>query len=378
MPLPSGFRVGGVTAGIKPSGNPDLALFVSDTPCPAHGVFTRNRVFGAPVGWSRSRLPRQTARAVLINSGNANACTGPEGEEHCARMAAAAAAAIGCEADDVLVCSTGIIGQPLPIDRITAAVPSLVDSLGTTDSHIDAAARAMMTTDTQPKVHHTAHGVGFAKGAAMIAPNMGTMLAVLLAEADPASLPAAVDETFNRISIDGHTSTSDSVIALSRPGDGSLAELCRPLAEMIVLDGEGAGHFVEVLVSGLEPPAADRVARTVAGDALVKTAITGNDPNWGRIVSCAGWSGVDFDPGRLQLRINGVTVFDGQPTETDEAALSESMRTTRPASEYADRFGPRGGVTLELRFDGIAKDPLRFLTTDLSQEYVRLNSEYTT
>ena len=391
--VPAGFRVGGATAGIKASGRPDLALFAAadGVTLTRAGVFTRNLVFGAPVKWSRARVPSQAAGGVIINSGNANACTGDDGDRTAEWMATQAAAATGCD-DPFLVASTGIIGHPLATDGMAAALPGLAASLGDSPSDLHAAAEAMMTTDTVAKLAGTAAAgatvAGVAKGAAMIHPNMGTMLAVVLTDAaltpDQADrlLRAAVDQTFNRITIDGHTSTSDTVFLLAsgRAGavdDAALAPavtaVCDSLAQAIVRDGEGAGHFVTLTVDGFDSDDAARIGRAVANDALVKTAITGNDPNWGRIVSACGWSGVAFDPAHLSLHINGTAVFaDGHPVPYDEAALSSSMA--------ASNGEPLGRVDLRLTHTPPCPGAVaaRFYTTDLTQEYVRLNSEYTT
>ena len=391
--VPRGFRVGGATAGIKASGRPDLAVFVPDGPVARAGVFTRNLVFGAPVKWSRALVPGTSRGGVIINSGNANACTGAEGDRVAEWMAREAArlTELDPQTDPFLVASTGIIGHQLPTDGIAAALPDLVASVGTSAEHLQAAAAAMMTTDTVPKVAFAEAGrarvVGVAKGAAMINPNMGTMLAVVLTDAKltpdeaDAVLRRAVDRTFNAITIDGHTSTSDTVFLLASGAvgdvpvdrgqlDTAVEEVCDELAQAIVRDGEGAGHFVTVTVRGFDYEAAGQIGRAVCNDALVKTAICGDDPNWGRVVSACGWSGATFDPSRLTLAINGVVVFaGGQPTEYDEAALSASM---------AGRDGRIGEVDLVLTLEGGSTDFRQFYTTDLTQEYVRLNSEYTT
>ena len=381
LTLPEGFRCGGATAGIKPSGRSDLMLLVADAPCTAAGVFTRNLVVGAPVTLSRQRVPTDRCRGVIINSGNANAGGGDHGATAADRMVAAAEEATGGETGSFLVASTGVIGHLLPTDGITRVLPDLVASLGTDAAAIEAAARGMMTTDTVPKVAAAGSVVGLAKGAAMIAPNMGTMLAVLATDAilspDAAQglLRRAVDTTFNQIAIDGHTSTSDTVFLLcsgkrERPDlESEVAAVCDELARAIVRDGEGAGHFVTVDVIGLPRGDAKRIGRVLTSDALVKCALTGNDPNWGRIVSACGWSGVSFDPSRLRLAIDGVPIFAGDPLPFDETALSQSMA----------EVGPSGlpEVHIEVTFDGDG-ERLRFYTTDLTQEYVRLNSEYTT
>lgn len=394
--LPAGFSAAGITCGIKASGRPDLSVFVSGTNACAAGVFTTNRVFGAPVAVSRSRVPSKRIRAVVVNSGNSNACTGQPGIRDAERMTAETAAALGAEPDQVLVCSTGVIGVPLPMDVISAGLPKVVAACGESASHLHDAATGMMTTDTFPKLvsldREVAGGAirisGVAKGAAMIAPNMATMLSVIMTDAvlSPEQcdqlLRHAVDRSFNCISVDGHMSTSDTVLLLANGASGislyesdlhrlqdSLDEVCRKLATDIIRDAEGADHFITIRVEGLaDRAAAYRIAREVADSALVKTAITGADPNWGRIVSAAGYAGVAFDPSLLSLQINGTTVYqNGVPAEFDEAAVSAEMKKNR-------------NVELLLDFsDGDAdSEPVTFWTSDLTAEYVRLNSEYTT
>ncbi|HUG90646.1 MAG TPA: bifunctional glutamate N-acetyltransferase/amino-acid acetyltransferase ArgJ [Planctomycetaceae bacterium] len=410
--LPHAFQAAGVACGIKSDpAKLDLAVFVSDVPCTVAGVFTQNIVCGAPVQVSRSRVPRASARAVVINSGNANACTGQRGLDDARWMTAEVADRLGCSADDVLVCSTGVIGHFLPREKLAAGIPRAVDDLASTPEAFARAARAMMTTDTVPKLAVRQADLdgtritvsGAAKGAAMIGPNMATMLAVLVtdaalspSEAD-AALRHAVDASFNSIRVEGHTSTSDTVLlfangAALRPesapaarpvasrGDARasdqpplvppplqqlISDVCADLARQIVRDAEGAGHFVTIDVRGLRTrQEARRIAKVVADSALVKTAIAGNDPNWGRIVSAAGYAGVDLRETDITLRLNGSLLFEtGSPVAHDAAAVSQSMAT--------------GEVHVELDFP-LGDAFTRFWTSDLTTEYVRLNSEYTT
>lgn len=393
--LPAGFRAAGIHCGIKSDPqNPDLTLFVSDRPASAAGVFTQNRVCGAPVVVSRQRVPSETARAVLINSGNANACTGQQGIDDALASTSAVASLIGCRPEDVLVCSTGVIGHLLPMEKLAAGIPQAFERLDATPDAFSAAARSMMTTDTIPKQAHRRINVdgtpismtAAAKGAAMIAPNMATMLAVVLTDAalTPQQadelLRSAVDRSFNRISVDGHTSTSDTVLLLANGAAGDVAttpdaiaaigaavtEVCEELAEAIIRDAEGATHFIVVDVRGLESETdALRIARSVADSPLVKTAMAGGDPNWGRIVSAAGYAGVPFDERELSLTINGTLVYrGGVPVPYDESAASRSIRDSYDTS-------------LVLTFqqgDGAG----RILTSDLTADYVRLNADYTT
>jgi glutamate N-acetyltransferase/amino-acid N-acetyltransferase len=395
--LPLGFSASGVTCGIKASGKSDLALFVSDRPASAAGVFTTNQVCGAPVIVSRRRVPSGTARAVIINSGNSNAATGDPGIRNAESMTALAAAEIGCDPGDVLVCSTGVIGVPLPMQLLEAGIPAAVKELGRSDEHLLEAAVAMMTTDTVPKLISievpasggTLRVAGVCKGAAMIAPNMATMLGVVLTDAKLSPeqcsqlLKQAVAETFNCISVDGHMSTSDTVLLLASGAlDFSLSEsdfaalaaavtqVCQHLATSIIRDAEGAEHFITIDVKGLASRSdAFRMAKHIADSPLVKTAITGGDPNWGRIVSAAGYAGVSFDPAFVSLHINGTQVYKaGTPVPFDAAALSQSIKSNRDVLlELVVAGGPSAG-----------NQNVRFWTSDLTAEYVRLNSEYTT
>lgn len=397
--LPRGFAAAGLHCGIKSNAEkPDLAVFLSDRPAAASGVFTRNLVQGAPVHVSRDRVPRETARGVVVNSGNANACTGERGLDDARWMTAEIAQLVGTDEhpvapEDVLVCSTGIIGRHLPREALASGFPRAVTAANESPESLELAARGMMTTDTFPKlaereveVNGTVVRVtGVGKGAAMIAPNMGTMLAVVMTDAElsPARADAllrnAVDHSFNCISIEGDTSTSDTVLLLANGAaecgelseDGlvllgsAIREVCTELATMIVRDAEGAEHFVTIDVAGTRTfEEAHRIAKTIAESPLVKTGITGNDPNWGRVLACVGRSGIDVVEEDVSLAINGTAVYtSGSPVPFDAAALSAAMST--------------GEVSLELQLDH-GSAACRFWTCDLTAEYVRLNSEYTT
>ena len=390
--LPIGFQAAGHACGIKADPHKlDLALFVSDTPCSAAGVFTQNLVVGAPVKVCRSRLPRPTARGVVINSGNSNACTGDRGIADAEWMTATLAKEVGGKAEDFLVCSTGVIGRFLPKEKIAAGIPLAVEKLGRTTEHLETAARSIMTTDTVPKIvtRRLSSGgktwtvTGVCKGAAMIAPNMATMLSVMMTDAaiSPdeahALLRHGVDRSFNCISVDGHTSTSDTVLLLANGQAGPLPkdvysqlqstidDVAMALAQLIIRDAEGAGHFVTIDVHGLPTrEAAFRIAKTVADSALVKTAITGNDPNWGRIVSAAGYAGVPFQEQDCSLTVNEIPLYrEGTPVAFDAKAVSDAMAT--------------GEVRIVLTFT-LGKESVRFWTSDLTAEYVRLNADYTT
>jgi glutamate N-acetyltransferase/amino-acid N-acetyltransferase len=395
--LPQGFQASGTTCGIKASGKPDLALFVTDRPATATGVFTTNRVCGAPVIVSKQRVPTTNARAVIINSGNSNAATGEPGIENAKIMTAAVASQLQCDSESVSVCSTGVIGVPLPMAVILKGIPPGVAALGSSDQHFLNAATSMMTTDTFPKltsvdVEVSAGKVrvsGACKGAAMIAPNMATMLGVVMTDAQltvdqcDSALRFGVDRTFNCISVDGHMSTSDTVLLLANGAAGgplsesdfakvrvAIQQVCQHLATSIIRDAEGADHFVTIDVTGLATrDQAYRMAKEIADSALVKTAITGGDPNWGRIVSAAGYAHVNFDTAFVSLRINGTQVYlAGTPVLFDAAALSKQLKSNREVHlELSVSGGPCSG-----------SESVRFWTSDLTQEYVRLNSEYTT
>ncbi len=393
--LPAGFSVAGVHAGIKR--NPekqDLSLLVSDRGAVAAGVYTTNLVFAAPVGLDRARTPGSDFRVIVINSGNANACTGPRGDSDAQEMARLAAAAIGADAGQALVLSTGVIGFYLPLEKIAAGVRDAAQQLGATEDHVVAAARGMLTTDTVHKIAartvqiggRAVRLLGFAKGAAMIGPRMATMLGVILTDAPltpevaQASLVTATDDTFNCITIDGHMSTNDTVLLLANGAAGgsplvgedltafqnALHEVCADLARAIPLDGEGATHLVTLDVTGCKTREAARmIAKAVSESALVKTAIAGGDPNWGRIVSAAGYAGVAFNPQGVSLWVNDILLYEqGAPAPFDKPAASKSIR------EHRD-------TKILLTFsEGDAK--IRFWTTDLTAEYVRLNADYTT
>ena len=394
-PLPRGFVSGGIACGIKThAGRPDLAVIVAEQECVAVGVFTQNQVVAAPVQVSRSRLPSQRIRGVILNSGNANACTGAEGVQNANRMADLAAKRIGCEQDQVLVCSTGIIGSQLPIAKIAAAADELFAQVHAGADAVESAARGIMTTDTVPKWSGRAAEVdgravqvtGIAKGAAMMGPHLATMLAVVVTDAplDLATaeriLRRAVDESFNSMSVDGDMSTNDTVLFLANGaaggaplGDaaaktlgGLVTEVCIDLAQAIAGDGEGARHFITIDVEGTRTrEEAHAVAKTIANSVLVKTAIFGADPNWGRIVAAAGYAGVPFEEKQLSLWLNDVLLYrEGTPQPFDAEALSHQLRDQRD-------------VHIRLAF-ALADARARFWTCDLTDEYVRLNAEYHT
>ena len=391
--LARGYRYAGVHSGLRPDPTRlDLALVVSDSPAAAAGVFTQNRVFAAPIQVCRERLPCADARGVIICSGNANACTGQRGLDDARRMTAVAAESLNCRPEQMLVCSTGVIGRPLPMPVIEPGIRAAAGALEDSRAALDRAARAILTTDTGIKVSTRSLTLppgevrltGFAKGAAMIGPNMATMLAFVLTDAavapeDLAQLArAAADRTFNCVSVEGHTSTNDTLLLfangsgprlrgdeLARFGEAATG-VCADLARAIAADAEGATHTVTIEVTGLRTEdEARRVAKTVAESALVKTALFGADPNWGRIVSAAGYAGVAFAEKDLSLWVGDTLLYRaGTPQPFDAQAESAYLKNHRD-------------LRLRLQFT-LGEASCTFWTCDLTYDYVRLNAEYTT
>lgn len=393
--FPKGFQGAALHCGVKSNAQAeDLSLVVSDRPAVGVGVYTRNLVCAAPVTLDRQRTPSDNIRGVVVNSGNANACTGEAGMRNAERMTELLAESCGFDAAQALVMSTGIIGEALPMDAIERGVRQASGQLAATPDALESVARGMMTTDTVTKICSRSFeldGVpvtvtGVAKGAAMIGPSMATMLALVMTDAcvsqedAQAALTDAVDESFNCISVDGHTSTNDTVLLLANGAAGgsrlwgkslsvfraTVLEVCEDLAQAIPADGEGATHLITVEVHGCRSrKEAVRIAKSIADSPLVKTAIHGADPNWGRIVSAAGYAGVAFDPGEVALLINGLLVYEhGAPVPFDAKEVSASIRDNRDT-----------GLVLIL---SEGAESARFWTTDLTAEYVRLNAEYHT
>jgi glutamate N-acetyltransferase / amino-acid N-acetyltransferase len=381
-----GFVASGVSAGIRPSGKPDVALVRSLTPAVGSAMWTTNRVLAAPVVVSRRHLEIAEPQAVVVNAGVANAATGQPGEEDAVATAAHTAALLGLEAEQVVVLSTGVIGPRLPMDTLLAGVDAAAGSLSAEGGQT--AAEAILTTDSGPKTA-VAHGDGFtvggmAKGAGMIHPSLATMLAVvttdyLLApgEAD-AFLRPAVERSFNRISVAGACLTNDGVVLLANGASGvardpaldgqfaaALEEVCADLARQIVADGEGATVVLEISVSGASSPGeAEAIARRVATSPLVKTAAFGRDPNWGRVLMAAGsapWNGgfATLDPEYLTLSFDGTQVF----------------RRGVPTGDVPELGGPTCAIDLDL---GLGDGEAAYLASDLSYDYVKINAEYTT
>jgi glutamate N-acetyltransferase/amino-acid N-acetyltransferase len=387
-----GFRAAGISAGIKANRNLDLALLVSDTPATAAAVFTTNLAQAAPVLVSLEHLKRSggVARAIVVNSGCANACTGDEGMQVAHDMAAEAARLVSCPVEQVLIASTGVIGVALPIDKVRAGLPEAARALAADQGW--AAARAIMTTDPFPKEaaakivvdgRDVAIG-GMAKGSGMIEPMMATMLGFVTTDASlpqallDRALREAVDETFNAITVDGECSTNDCVMLLANGASGvtivdriypafvgGLRDVCRELALGIVRGGEGATKLITVNVTGAATRSdARRAAKAIANSPLVKTAIHGGDPNWGRLIAVAGRAGVAFQLSRAAVVIGSIVLFkDGRPH--DEAAPDAAAYLT----------GKNIDVTVDL---GAGQASSTVWTCDLSAEYVRINADYRT
>ncbi|PYR99752.1 MAG: hypothetical protein DMG12_19715 [Acidobacteria bacterium] len=374
-----GFKTSAVAAGIKPGGALDLALIWSQTPAVAAAVFTQNAFMAAPLVVCKKHLQEtgHRVRALLVNSGNANAATGDAGMQAAQQCAELLAREVGCEPKEILLASTGVIGRTLPVDRIRASIPSLVSGLLPTN--IELLAQGIMTTDTVPKIASVevsgAEIAGVAKGAGMIHPDMATMLSFVMtdaavphAELDKA-LRYAVHRSFNSITVDGDTSTNDMVVVLAnglsgvRPPVGEfqekLLQVCTELATAIVRDGEGASKFVELTIEGApSDDAARTIGRTIARSPLVKTAIYGADPNWGRIVGAIGNSGIPLDSDRVDIYIGGVPISD---------ATLEGARQKLKGREVRIRVVLHSGL-------GSA----RVWTCDLTEQYIRINADYTT
>lgn len=389
-PVP-GFRFAALAAGIKKKeGALDVGLLVADADVSTAAVFTKNRVKAAPVRVAARRVRGGVARAVLVNAGNANACTGAAGTKATLASTAAIARALGVDPARVVPASTGVIGVPLPAEKIEAVAPRLVKKLS--EGGVRHFSRAILTTDRGPKLARVDFEVGgqtatvlaIAKGAGMIHPNMATTLAFVVTDAKvkaedlSVALRAATELTFNRISVDGDTSTNDAIVAMASGATGatlrgaSLAVFQRALEEalegvalQIVADGEGAEHVAKIVVEGATSDrAALQIARTMATSSLVKTAMHGQDPNWGRLLAAAGRSGARFDPERAEVRLGDVVVFRDGLTTMDAATEARAAKVMAKA---------RYEIGLRLR-EGSGS--AFYWTCDLGHEYVRINADY--
>jgi glutamate N-acetyltransferase/amino-acid N-acetyltransferase len=389
-----GFKQSGAHGGLKPDNKLDIALLASDRPCRAAGVFTTNRIKAAPVLYDQTLLadPAASVRAIIVNAGNANACTGEVGMTNVRLTSEHTARQLGCQPSEVLVLSTGVIGVQLPMDALVRGIDAAAQALD--DGAWEDAARAIMTTDTRPKVASIAADPGYtitgiAKGAGMIAPNMATMLAMVATDAElsgdtlASALRSAVEKSFNRIVVDGDMSTNDTVLLLANGASGvsvsagdpvfqaALDDVCSRLAQAIVRDGEGATKFVAIEVTGASTGTdAHAIAQSIARSPLCKTAFYGSDPNWGRILCAAGYCGVDIQPDQLRLWLldaGGVIasqlVDGGRPCDYDEPAAIALMQT------------PEWGFRLDL---GMGREAATVWTCDFSYEYVTINGHYRT
>ncbi len=393
-----GFRVAAMHCGIKSGGKRDLGLIVSDTPATAAALFTQNRITAAPVQHCRAALAsnRGRVRAILANAGNANCCTGDRGRRDAAAAAARVAGCVGCDPDAVLLASTGIIGEPLPIDRVLAGVDTLAGRLDSKRAADRQFADAIRTLDTHAKEAGTTVRIGgqrvtlagAAKGIGMCAPNMATVLVFLLTDAKVRAaalrsiLKTVADETLNRVTVDGDTSTNDSCFLLANGAAGNrtvtaagsadgrrlrdaLRDVCAPLARMLAADGEGATKYLHVAVTGAASRAdAERVARAVAESPLVKTAVCGADPNWGRVLMAAGKCGADVREADATVSICGKAVFRrGAPTRARPDAVAKAMR------------GREVRIAVDL---GRGPDAAEMHGCDLTHGYITINADYHT
>ncbi len=388
MTIPQGYRFAAAYAGIRKVVRDDVALMVSDRPAATAAVFTRNLVKAAPLVLSARHLVENKAwsRAIVVNAGNAN-CATPDGPQVAVRTARAVAAALGVRAREVGVSSTGVIGVSLPVEKLVAVIPGLVAALAA--ENFDAASRAIMTTDTVPKTAAaevkckggTVRIAGMCKGSGMIHPGMATMLAYAFTDAKlgppevRAMLRAAVEESFGRISVDGDMSTNDTVYLMANGASGiqekgkvaaAVREVMIELAKAIARDGEGARKLITIDVTGAaNDRAATQIARAIANSPLCKTAMAGSDPNWGRILCAAGYSGAVFDPARVDIDLNGFAVCRrGMAAEFSEEEVKQSL-------EAPD-------VSIRVSIRGKGRGKTRFWTCDLTEGYIRINASYRT
>jgi glutamate N-acetyltransferase/amino-acid N-acetyltransferase len=391
---PLGFKAGGIACGIKKNGRLDLALIASEIPATAAGIFTTNKIQAAPVIVSKKHLQKGIAQAIIANSGNANACVGPVGMQATEKMAAAAAKMLDISADLILVASTGVIGVPLPVEKVQSGLednPRLLSASGGNE-----AAKAIMTTDTFSKeaaVELELSGVGvriggMAKGSGMIHPNMATLLGFITSDIAidqqllQKALQRAGELSFNRITVDGDTSTNDSLFVLANGKAGNqkiaavdkdyrvfeeaLCYVCIQLAKMLARDGEGATKFVEIKVTGAESEAAAvQAGKSVATSNLVKTAIFGEDANWGRVLAAVGYSGINFDPATTDIYLGDLLVCrGGVGLAFDEAKAKEILRQKE--------------LLITIRLSNETKYAASIWTCDLSYDYVKINGSYRT
>lgn len=395
--LPRGYRFAATACGLKKTGALDLAIISSDVPASAAAVFTQNLVVAAPVTISKEHLraSKGRMRAVVVNSGNANCATGPAGHAAAVRTVEETAKRLGCSSHEIIICSTGVIGVPMAVEKILRSLPSLSRNRRPSARSFAELSLAICTTDTRPKTAGASfkmagkkiHMIGCAKGAGMIHPNLATTLAFVVTDASisPALLQKTLRDicsrTFNSISVDGDSSTNDTLLVLANSAAGAppiragssahrafaaaLEDVCRSLALQIVADGEGAQRVIEIEVRGAKTEAAARrIAETIATSPLVKTAFAGGDPNWGRVFAAAGRSGVQFDPALVDIKMAGIPVLRrGAPIDFNERAASNRL-----LAEHVP-------IVLHLHAGNATA---RYWTCDLTAEYVRINASYRT
>ncbi len=391
---PDGFTCGAAACGLKDGRKPDLAVLVADQAVPAAAMFTTNLVQAAPIQVCKDHLKaaKSLVRAVVANAGNANACTGRQGLRDAKEMCRLVARALGCPPEQVLVASTGVIGRPLDMDKVRRGIEAAMKDLGSSAGYFERFTQAICTTDRWPKAADVTielgggpvRVTGTTKGAGMIGPNMATTLAFIATDAGirgaalHKALRTAIGASYNRAMVDGHTSTNDFAVLLASGTSGTkvaaddreeftsaVSTVCLDLASQIVRDGEGATKRIEIIVRGArDDQAADVVARTVAMSPLVRTAVFGNDPNWGRIVSAVGYAPSVKDISKLRCTIQDVLVYrDGTPARFDLGALSRAMRSER--------------VTIEIEL-GEGNGTGFLQASDLTHDYVTINADYTT
>jgi len=388
-----GFQFAGISSGIKKTGDKDLALIFSEVPATTVGMFTTNQIKAAPVKLAIKRLSgEKKCQAIIINSGNANACTGQEGMKNAREMTVKTASALGISPDLVNVSSTGVIGEQLPMNKIIKAIPDLARHLSPLS--LDATANAIMTTDRFPKVilkkvrigNRTGTIAGITKGAGMICPNMATMLCYILTDISISNklmeraLKDAVARSFNRLAVDNDMSTNDSVFAMAngllgnspitggsdeyKEFSNKLNDITYDLACMIARDGEGATKLIEVIVKGAKSETdADKIAKAVSGSMLVKTAVYGNDPNWGRIVAAVGYSGVNINENKIDIYIGRVKVMSNGIGTNKEKLASRALQNEKVV------------ITVDL---GLGNKMVKALSCDLTEKYIAINAEYRT
>jgi glutamate N-acetyltransferase / amino-acid N-acetyltransferase len=395
--LPKGFRFAATACGLKKTGALDLAILSSDAPASAAAVFTQNLVVAAPVTLSKKHLAESKGRmrAVVVNAGNANCATGAQGELASQRTVEETAKRLGLPAQELFVCSTGVIGVQLPVEKILRALPMLARNRRASARSFVEMSLAICTTDTRPKTASASfrmsgkriHLIGCAKGAGMIHPNMATTLAFVATDANIShlllqrTLRDVTSRTFNAVSVDGDTSTNDTLLVLANGAAGApviangskahrqftaaLESVCGSLAQQIVADGEGAQRVIEIEVRGAKTEAAaKKIAETIATSPLVKTAFAGGDPNWGRIFAAAGRAGVKFDPALVEITMAGVKVLKrGQPLDFNERAASNKLLSEKVPITVHLHAGPASA---------------KYWTCDFTAEYVRINASYRT